>query len=173
MGLGRPRAKWLRGQRWDGRGSVAASATGVSLERQRVVKGKKQVAVSYAISSLPATDADARRLLSLSRGHWGIENRLHWVRDVTFDEDRSQVRTGAAPQVLVVTAVVFFVGNILNAADKRGLSMGFGFLGEEAGFPIGELVLEYHESDSFQYAFLEVWPESHWPGFALRQTDVL
>ena len=50
------------------------------LERQRVVKGKKQVAVSYAISSLPATDADARRLLSLSRGHWGIENRLHWVR---------------------------------------------------------------------------------------------
>ena len=69
------------------------------LERQRVVKGKKQVAVSYAISSLPATDADARRLLSLSRGHWGIENRLHWVRDVTFDEDRSQVRTGAAPQV--------------------------------------------------------------------------
>ena len=41
------------------------------LERQRVVKGKKQVAVSYAISSLPATDADARRLLSLSRGHWG------------------------------------------------------------------------------------------------------
>ena len=64
------------------------------------MKGKKQVAVSYAISSLPATDADARRLLSLSRGHWGIENRLHWVRDVTFDEDRSQVRTGAAPQVL-------------------------------------------------------------------------
>ena len=37
--------------------------------------------------------------MSLSRGHWGIENRLHWVRDVTFDEDRSQVRTGAAPQV--------------------------------------------------------------------------
>ena len=70
------------------------------LERQRVVKGKKQVDVSYAISSLPATDADARRLLSLSRGHWGIENRLHWVRDGTFDEDRSQVRTGAAPQVL-------------------------------------------------------------------------
>ena len=64
------------------------------LERQRVVKGKKQVAVSYAISSLPATDADARRLLSLSRGHWGIENRLHWVRDVTFDEDRSQVLAG-------------------------------------------------------------------------------
>jgi hypothetical protein len=34
------------------------------------------------------------------RGHWGIENRLHWVRDVTFDEDRCQIRTGAAPQVM-------------------------------------------------------------------------
>lgn len=70
------------------------------LERQRTVKGKKQVEVSYAITSLPATDASARRLLNISRGHWGIENRVHWVRDVTFDEDRSQVRTGAAPQVL-------------------------------------------------------------------------
>ncbi len=70
------------------------------LERQRTVKGKKQVEVSYVISSLPAAEAGARRLLALSRGHWGIENRVHWVRDVTFDEDRSQVRTGAAPQVL-------------------------------------------------------------------------
>ena len=97
VGLGRPRAKWLRGHT-----PVADAATlpRPSQRCQRAVKGKKQVDVSYAISSLPATDADARRLLSLSRGHWGIENRLHWVRDVTFDEDRSQVRTGAAPQVL-------------------------------------------------------------------------
>ena len=34
------------------------------------------------------------------RQHWGIENRVHWVRDVTFDEDRCTVRTGAGPQVL-------------------------------------------------------------------------
>ena len=44
--------------------------------------------------------AGAKRLLKVSRGHWGIENRVHWVRDVTFDEDRSQIRTGAAPQVM-------------------------------------------------------------------------
>lgn len=55
--------------------------------------------VSYAITSLPPARADARRLLTLLREHWGIENRLHWVRDVTFDEDRSAVRTKAAPQV--------------------------------------------------------------------------
>jgi predicted transposase YbfD/YdcC len=64
------------------------------------VKGKQQVEVSYAISSLPATANSAKRLLTLSRGHWGIENRVHWVRDVTFDEDRSQIRLGAAPQVM-------------------------------------------------------------------------
>ena len=35
-----------------------------------------------------------------SKGHWHIENRVHWVRDVTFDEDRSQIRAAAAPQVM-------------------------------------------------------------------------
>ena len=72
------------------------------LERERTVKGKRQVEVSYVISSLPATAANARRLLALSRGYWGIENRLHWVRDVTMDEDRCQVRSGAGPQALVL-----------------------------------------------------------------------
>jgi len=40
------------------------------------------------------------RLLGLVRGHWSIENQSHWVRDVTFDEDRSQVRCGNIPQVM-------------------------------------------------------------------------
>ncbi|SDM36383.1 hypothetical protein [Actinomyces ruminicola] len=34
------------------------------------------------------------------RGHWAIENRLHWVRDVTYDEDNHQLRTGSGPQVM-------------------------------------------------------------------------
>jgi len=54
----------------------------------------------YLITSLPADQARPRRLLGLSRGHWGIENRLHWVRDVTFDEDRCPIRSGAAPQAM-------------------------------------------------------------------------
>jgi hypothetical protein len=68
--------------------------------RRGVPVGKASVEVSYYITSLPPERADAARLLTLIRGHWGIENRLHHVRDVTFDEDRSAVRSGAAPQVM-------------------------------------------------------------------------
>jgi hypothetical protein len=39
-------------------------------------------------------------LLELNRAHWSIENRLHWVRDVTFDEDRCRIRKGAGAQVM-------------------------------------------------------------------------
>jgi len=56
--------------------------------------------VAYGITSLSPAKADAKRLLALNRGHWTIENRLHWVRDVTFDEDRSQIRTGRGPQTM-------------------------------------------------------------------------
>jgi hypothetical protein len=62
----------------------------------RIVKA--EVEVSYAVTSLPPERAGAAALLRLLRGHWGIENGAHHVRDVTFDEDRCQVRSGAAPQ---------------------------------------------------------------------------
>jgi hypothetical protein len=61
--------------------------------------GEVEDEVSDAITALPPQLADAARLLALLRDHWGIENKLHDVRDVTFDEDRSAVRTRAAPQV--------------------------------------------------------------------------
>ncbi|MGH2603415.1 MAG: ISAs1 family transposase [Dehalococcoidia bacterium] len=69
------------------------------VERTCVRQGQTTRQVRYAITSLgPAVGAT--RLLSSLRGHWAIENRLHWVRDVTFGEDACQVRSGAAPQVL-------------------------------------------------------------------------
>ena len=55
---------------------------------------------AYCITDLRPPQASPSQLLALNRGHWSIENRLHWVRDVTFDEDRSQVRTNHGPQVL-------------------------------------------------------------------------
>lgn len=54
----------------------------------------------YGITSLSATRADAAVLLDRVRNHWVIENRSHYVRDVTFAEDHSQVRTGSIPQVM-------------------------------------------------------------------------
>jgi predicted transposase YbfD/YdcC len=45
--------------------------------------------VVYGVTSLPPERATPARLLELVRGHWAIENKSHWVRDVTFDEDRS------------------------------------------------------------------------------------
>jgi predicted transposase YbfD/YdcC len=62
--------------------------------------GKEQSEVVYGVTSLSPERATPGRVLELVRGHWAIENKSHWVRDVTFDEDRSQVRCGNIPQVM-------------------------------------------------------------------------
>jgi len=71
------------------------------LERTVLVKktGLQHHETTYGVASLPPAQADARRLLQATRGHWRIE-ASHWIRDVTFDEDRSQVRCGHIPQVM-------------------------------------------------------------------------
>lgn len=70
------------------------------IERTRRIRGKQTVETVAAITSLPPEQADAADLLRIARDHWKIENRLHWVRDMSFGEDACRVRTGAAPQVL-------------------------------------------------------------------------
>jgi predicted transposase YbfD/YdcC len=62
--------------------------------------GEERVEVVYGVTSLRPERATPGRLLALVRGQWHIENKSHWVRDVTFDEDRSQVRCGNIPQVM-------------------------------------------------------------------------
>src|SRR4029450_6584322 len=59
-----------------------------------------RVAVVYGVTSLNPERGTPERLLDLVRHHWQIENKSPWVRDVTFDEDRSQVRCGSIPQVM-------------------------------------------------------------------------
>jgi hypothetical protein len=71
--------------------------------RRGVPTGSASVETTSSITSLPPERADAARLLTLIRGHGGIENRLHSVRDVTFDDDRSSVRSGAAPLVMAAS----------------------------------------------------------------------
>lgn len=62
------------------------------IERERTIKGKKTTEVTYGITSLPRTKASAKRVLGLVRSHWGIENELFGVRDVTLGEDASRIR---------------------------------------------------------------------------------
>ncbi|CNG18738.1 transposase for IS2404 [Mycobacterium tuberculosis] len=62
--------------------------------------GKKTVEVVYLVTSADAQTATPTTPASWVRGHWHIENRLHWVRDVTYQEDKSLVRTGNAPRVM-------------------------------------------------------------------------
>lgn len=61
-------------------------------------KGKKSVEVVYLITS--DRMVDPATLAAWNRGRWEIENKLHWVRDVTYLEDKSLVRTGNAPRVM-------------------------------------------------------------------------
>ncbi len=70
--------------------------------------GEVATEVSSAVTSLPPARADATARWALVRGHWGIENRLPWVRDVTFDEERCPIRTGAAPQTVAACRNLVF-----------------------------------------------------------------
>ena len=76
----------------------AGAAQVAQLRSTVTAKGKKTVEVVYLITS--DRDADPATLAAWIRGHWEIENRLHWVRDVTYQEDKSLVRTGNAPRVM-------------------------------------------------------------------------
>jgi hypothetical protein len=54
----------------------------------------------YFITSVPPERSGARQLLAWARGHWSIENGSHYVRDVTFGEDASRIRTGSGPEIM-------------------------------------------------------------------------
>jgi len=79
---------------WPGVAQVA------QLIRRITKAGITTTEVVYPITTLAPSQASPQRLLELNRGHWSIENRSHYVRDVTFGEDRSRLRSGNAPQVL-------------------------------------------------------------------------
>jgi predicted transposase YbfD/YdcC len=82
---------WLK---WPGAKQVCR------LTRTRTISGKTSVELVLAITSLTRLRASAERLLEISRLHWSIENRLHFVRDVSFGEDACRVRSGHAPENL-------------------------------------------------------------------------
>ena len=84
-------------ERWPGLRAL------VMVEAIRHIDGHDQVEHRYYISSLPgATNADAKRLNSVIRTHWEVENRVHWVLDVAMAEDTNRTRKGESAQNLAL-----------------------------------------------------------------------
>jgi predicted transposase YbfD/YdcC len=111
------------------------------VEREVRKKGEKpSLETAYAITSVPRDIAGPSTLLAWWRGHWGIENRSHYVRDVSMGEDASRIRSGAAPQIMAAfrnAAIGFLrsrgVSNIAealrrNAAQVRPLLFALGIV---------------------------------------------
>jgi predicted transposase YbfD/YdcC len=76
------------------------AAQAMQIVRRRKLKGKWSRETCYAVTSLTLIQATYAQLAAIICGHWGIEDRLHWVRDMDFDEDRSQVRTASGPHIM-------------------------------------------------------------------------
>ena len=100
--------------------------TALKVERQREVKGKISVETVYGITSLDLSRVSLKKIASYWRGHWFIENKLHYVRDVTLGEDKCRVRKGNGSQVLAslrnVVLNLFRINNVTNvAAELRRL----------------------------------------------------
>jgi predicted transposase YbfD/YdcC len=79
----------------------AAQALRIRRRRRRLDQPKRFTTETvYAITDLRVHQAKPAQLATWIRGHWSIENKIHWVRDVTYDEDRCQIRTGTGPEVM-------------------------------------------------------------------------
>ena len=83
------------------------------VESIRTVKGKSSIERRFFLSSLPL---DAKKFAQSVRGHWGVENALHWCLDVTFKEDDSRVRTkNAAQNVATLRRIAL---NLISPAER-------------------------------------------------------
>ena len=90
-------------------------------------QGETKHEVRYGLTSLPAEIADARRVMAIARAEWGIENQLHYRRDVSLREDWSQLRRGQSQQVnsILNNTVVGLMGlaGVINIqAERREMS---------------------------------------------------
>ena len=93
------------------------------LRRERTIRGETSIEDVYGITSLTPGQASPKKLLSLVRSHWGIENQLFGVRDWTLGEDASRVRTGDAAQVAAgLRNVTLFQLRRLAKRQKQGIA---------------------------------------------------
>ncbi len=114
-----------------------AAAQVLQVRRTRTIKGRKHIEVVYIICSMPMADAPPATIAAWIQGHWCIENKLHWVRDVVFDEDRHQLRTGRGPQVMATlrnTAI-----SLIRLAGHNGIAASLRHHSRDSRRPINLL----------------------------------
>lgn len=100
-----------------------------------VVKGRKSTEETvYGLTSLPPHRGSPEQLLGYNRAHWEIENRLHHVRDMTYDEDRSQVRRGSRPHVMATLRNVAI--SLLRLAGAESIAAATRYLGRRIERPL-------------------------------------
>jgi predicted transposase YbfD/YdcC len=100
----------------------AAQVARVVRHRTRIKTGKRSRETVYVITDLTSREASPERFAKIVRSQWGIENRLHIVRDTTFAEDASKVRTGHGPDNMATFRS--FAINQLRAADHTNIAAG-------------------------------------------------
>lgn len=117
--------QWLREYHpnWKNLNSV------IEITSRREVNGKYEVEKRYYISSLPA---DAKKALHAVRAHWGIENKLHWVLDITFNDAQSRVRKGNAPNNMAIIKKTAL--NLLQITKKKHPRMSLKRMRKLAGW---------------------------------------
>jgi predicted transposase YbfD/YdcC len=116
------------------------AAQALQITRRRQVKGKWSRQTCYAVTSLSVTQASPADLAAIIRGHSGIEDRLHWVRDLDFDEDLSQVRTAAGPQIMASLRNLAIT--ILRLAGHASIAAALRYHARRPGRPLPTIMIK-------------------------------
>ena len=100
-----------------------------------MVKGRTSIQETvYGVTSLTPQKASPEQVLAYNRAHWQIENRLHHVRDMTYDEDRSQVRRGSRPHAMATLRNVAM--SLLRLAGATNIAAATRHLGRQIERPL-------------------------------------
>ncbi|MGW2256151.1 ISAs1 family transposase [Kitasatospora sp. NPDC001660] len=146
----------------------AAQAVQIVRRRRIVTTGKVSLERVYAVTDLTAEQADAPEIAHHVREHWGIENKIHHVRDTTFAEDASRVRTGTAPRAMAALRNLAIGALRLTGCDNIAAGLGTARGGPDLVDPLGEPLALRRWGRSVVGWRLSLGYGSGWPGLNER-----